>query len=155
MADYMYAASADQVAVASGARHTVLQLATPSAIPISIIAIDITFDGTSAAAVPVLVTLERQASAGTGGVALTANWGPNPLDPNDPATTCTALKGTWATTEPALTTVYKSWRLSPTGGLSYPFPLGQEPVLPASSWIALVVNAGAAVNATATITWSQ
>jgi type 1 fimbria pilin len=155
MADFLYAASADQVAVASGARHTVLQIATPSGIQISIIAIDITFDGTNASATPVLVTLERQASAGTGGVALTANWGPNPLDPNDPATTVTALKGAWATTEPVLTTVYKSWRISPTGGLTYPFPLGQEPVLPASSWIALVVNAGATVNATATLTWKQ
>jgi type 1 fimbria pilin len=154
MADYLYSASADAVGL-TAARKTVLQIAVPAAINISIVAIDITFDGVNASATPVLVTLERQASAGTGGVALTTNWGPNPLDPNTPATTCTALKGPWATTEPVLTSVYKAWRIPPTGGLLWPFPLDQEPVCPSSSWIALVVNPGASVNATATITWKQ
>jgi type 1 fimbria pilin len=154
MPEYGYTASADAVAL-TAARKTVLQVASPAAIPLSVIALDITFDGVTASAVPVLVTLERQASAGTGGVALTANWGPNPLDANSTATTCTALKGPWATTEPVLTTVYKAWRVSPTSGLSYQWPLGQEPGLPASAWIAVVVLAGAAVNACANITWAQ
>jgi type 1 fimbria pilin len=154
MADYLYAASADAVAL-TAARKTVLQIATPAAIALSVVSLNITFDGVTASNVPVLVTLERQASAGTGGVALTTGWGPNPLDPNTPTTTATALKGPWATTEPALTSVYMSWRVPPTGGLVYPFPLDQEPVLPASSWIAVVVNAGAAVNATATLIWKQ
>lgn len=154
MADYLYTASADAVAL-TAARKTVLQVASPANIPLSIIGFDITFDGVTASNAPVLVTLERQASAGTGGVALTSGWGPNPFDPNTPATTATALKGPWATTEPVLTTVYKAWRVSPTSGLSYQFPLDQEPVIPASGWIALVVLAGAAVNATASITWKQ
>jgi hypothetical protein len=154
MADYLYTASADAVAV-TAARKTVLQIATPANIPITIVGLDITFDGVSPSAVPGLVTLERQASAGTGGVALTAGWGPNPYDPNTPATTVTALKGPWATTEPVLTSVYKSWRISPTSGLSYLFPLDQEPVLPASAWIALVCNFAAAVNVNASLTWKQ
>jgi type 1 fimbria pilin len=154
MPDYLYSASADAVAL-TAARKTVLQIATPAAIVASIVAIDITFDGVTATAVPVLVTLERQASAGTRGVALTSGWGPNPIDPNTPATTVTALKGPWATTEPVLTSVYKSWRIPPTSGLSYVFPLDQEPVLPASAWLAVVVNPAAAVNATCTITWKQ
>lgn len=154
MAAYLYSASADAVAL-TAARKTVIQVATPAAIAIDIVGIDITFDGVSASAVPVLVTLERQASAGTGGVALTAGWGPNPIDPSVPATTCTVLKGPWATTEPVLTSVYKAWRISPTSGLSYLFPLGQEPKVPASSWVALTVTPAAAVNATATITWTQ
>lgn len=152
--EYIYVASADAVAL-TAARKTVLQVATPAAIPIDIIGIDISFDGVTASNVPVLVTLERQASAGTGGVALTAGWGPNPIDPNTPSTTATALKGPWATTEPVLTSVYKAWRVSPTSGLSYIFSLGQEPKLPASSWVAICVTAGAAVNATASITWAQ
>lgn len=154
MADYLYTAGADAVAL-TAARKTVLQYASAASISSSVVAIDITFDGITASNVPVLVTLERQASAGTGGVALTAGWGPNPMDPNTPATTFTVLKGPWATTEPVLTTVYKSWRISPTSGLSYQFPLDQEPVLPASAWMAIVVTAGAVVNATANIVWKQ
>lgn len=151
---YIYVASADAVAL-TAARKTVLQIASPSTLVCSIIAVDITFDGITASNVPVLVTLERQASAGTGGVALTAGWGPAPFDPNTPATTTTALKGPWATTEPVLTTVYKAWRINPTSGLSYQFPLDQEVVLPVSAWIALCVTAGAAVNATASITYKH
>lgn len=154
MADYLYVASADAVAV-TAARKTVLQLATPAAVAASIVGFDITFDGVNPSATPGLVTLERQASAGTGGVALTAGWGPNPMDPNNPATTSTALKGPWATTEPVLTSVFKSWRVSPTSGLSYLFPLDQEPVCPASSWVALVCNFAAAVNVTASLVWKQ
>lgn len=154
MPAYCYVASSDAVAL-TAARKTVLQVATPAAVPISVLAMDITFDGVTAANVPVLVTLERQASAGTGGVALTAGWGPNPLDANAPSTTCTALKGPWATTEPVLTSIYKAWRVSPTSGLSYQWPLGQEPGLPASAWVAVVVLAGNAVNACVNITWAQ
>jgi type 1 fimbria pilin len=154
MPEYFYSASSDAVAL-TAARKTVLQVATPAAIPISIIAMDITFDGVTASNVPVLVTLERQASAGTGGVALTSGWGPNPLDAVGAATTCTALKGPWATTEPVLTTIYKAWRVSPTSGLSYQWPLGQEPGLPPSAWIAVVVLAGASVNACVNLTWAQ
>jgi hypothetical protein len=150
--NYLYSASADAVAL-TAARKTVLQLATPANIPISIVALDVTFDGVTATAVPVLVTLEQQASAGTGGVALTANWGPNPIDPNNPATTVTALKGPWATTEPVMSKIIKAWRVPPTSGLPYQWPLDQEPVCPASGWLAVVVTPAAAVNATATFTW--
>jgi hypothetical protein len=154
VADYLYAASCDAVAL-TAARKTVLQLATPAAVAISIVSVSITFDGTTPSAVPVLVTLERQASAGTGGVALTAGWGPNPLDPNTPATTCTALKGPWATTEPVLTSVYAARRISPTSGVDVVWSLDQENVCPASGWIAVVVNPAAAVNATCSIVWKQ
>lgn len=154
MADYYYSASCDAVAL-TAARKTVLQIATPSVGQISIVSMDITFDGVTASNAPVLVTLEQQATAGTGGVALTANWGPNPFDPIFPATSCTALKGPWATAEPALTKVYKAWRVSPTSGLCYQWPLDQEPVCPASGFIGVVVLAGASVNATCSIVWKQ
>jgi hypothetical protein len=49
MADYLYTASADAVAV-TAARKTVLQLATPAAVALSIIGFDITFDGTNPSA---------------------------------------------------------------------------------------------------------
>jgi hypothetical protein len=154
MADYLYTASADAVAV-TAARKTVLQIATPANIPITIVGLDITFDGVSPSAVPGLVTLERQASAGTGGVAITAGWGPNPYDTALPASSVTALKGPWATTEPALTSVFKAWRVSPTSGLSYLWPLDDEPVMAASSWVGLVCTFAAAVNVCASITFKQ
>lgn len=154
MAGYLYTTSADQVNVAT-TRHTVLQLATPSAIPISIVALDITFDGITPSNVPVLVTLEQQASVGTGGVALTSNWGPNPLDSNSPATTVTAKMGPWATTEPVMSKILKVWRISPTSGLSYVWSLDQEPVCPASGFIGVTVTAGVTVNATCNLVHRQ
>jgi hypothetical protein len=154
VADYLYTATAQAVAL-TAARKTVLQIATPAAVVISVVRYSITFDGVTASAVPALVTLERQASAGTGGVALTAGYGPNPLDPNTPAGAATALKGPWATTEPVLTSIYEAEYVPPTSGLVYQYPLDQEPVLPASSWIAVVAVATATVNATVTVVWKQ
>lgn len=154
MADYLYTAAADAVAL-TAARKTVLQLATPANVAISIIELDITFDGVSASAIPVLVTLEQQASAGTGGVALTANWGPNPIDPNFPATAVTVLKGPWATTEPVMSKILGAWRVSPTSGLVIQFPLDQEPVQSASGFIGVTVTPAAAVNATCRLVWKH
>ncbi len=154
MADYLYTAGAADVALTT-TRRTILQVATPASIPLSLVSLDITFDGTTATAVPVLVLVERQASAGAGGVALTAGYGPNPLDPNNPASSVTALKGVWATTEPVMSTVYKGWRWPPTMGLPYQWPLDQEIVLPASSWLGITVTPGAAVNCSCWLTWKQ
>lgn len=154
MAGYLETASADQIAT-STTRHTILQIGTPAAVAAAIVAIDITFDGTSPLAVPVLVLLEQQASAGTGGVALVTGYGPNPFDTITPATTITALKGPWATTEPVMSKVLKAWRISPTSGLSYMFSLDQEPVCPASGFMGVTVTAAATVNATCNLVWRR
>lgn len=154
MAVYLYTATAQAVAL-TAARKTVLQLATPAAVPLTLVRFTITFDGVNATAVPGLMTIERQASAGTGGVALTAGYGPNPGDPNLPATTVTALKGPWATTEPVLTSIYEAAYIPPTQGLPYQYPLDQEWLLPASSWLGVTFTASAAVNCTLTAVWKQ
>lgn len=154
-----YVVAVDALACGT-ALKTLLQLATPSTVKAGLIEVSITFDGTVASNRPVLVTLRRQTSAGSGGASIAGNFGPNCQDEQN-ASTPTALttaqqgpSGTWAT-EPTTGRVVRAWRVPPTSGYAHQLPLGQEIVIPYSSYLGVVVTADNAVNATVTAVWTE
>lgn len=151
----LYAAHANNVAhTGSSADKTVLQLITTSTDRIRIVEWGVLFDGVSSSAVPVEVRLQRQTSAGTTPVALATNYDVIALDPASPTASVTAKKGIWAA-EPTMSGIIWAGKVSPTSGLVIQKPLGQEPVIAVSSFVGIVVNAAAAVNAWAYIIWDE
>lgn len=130
------------------ALKTIVQLANGANIQCKVVEWALSFDGTNASAAPVLVQLNRQTTAGTGGVSAT----PAPLDLADPASSgagLTALTGpaaaTW-TTEPTAGTILFSERFTPVGlGAFIQYPPGREYIIPASGRLAIVVTAAVAV----------
>lgn len=143
--------------VTGTALKTILQIATPSTVRARIIEIGCTFDGVTASAVPVLVTLRRQTSAGTGGASIATNFGPNPHNPDGPTANVTAQQGpagTW-TGEPTTGKVLRTWRIPPTSGLVFQFPLGQEIEMAVSQYLGIVVTSAATVNCSAYFVWDE
>lgn len=109
----------------------------------------VSFDGTNASAAPVLIQLNRQTTAGTGGVANTMA----PRDSSEVATAAnagfTALTGplaaTW-TAEPTAGTVIFNDRFTPVGlGPAWQYPPGREFYIPANTRLAIVITAAVAV----------
>jgi hypothetical protein len=136
--------------VATGtALKTVLQVAAAAQERLVPKSIDISFDSVSASAVPVLVRLYVQTTAGTGGTTVTpAKW-----DQTAGTPTISALKGpagTW-TAEPTATDILASWRIPPTSGMVMQLPLGDEVQSAVGGRLAITVTAGASVNATVTM----
>lgn len=137
--------------VTSGtALKTLAQVATATtAVRCKLIEWSVSFDGTSASAVPVLIQLNRQTTAGTGGVANT----PAPRDSSEAATAAnaglTCLTGPTAavwTAEPTAGTVLFNDRFTPVGlGPFAQYPPGREYLIPANTRLAVVITAAAAI----------
>ena len=138
--------------------HTLLQVATPSTCPITILEWGISFDGSSAAT-PVVCELLQTDVAATAGTSLTPTiWG----DPNAPASLC--VGGTGATmfsdgsvTEGSITAVrmFDVQLIAPTNQYVKQFPLGREPEVPVSKFLRVRVKAEAAVNAICFVVWEE
>lgn len=142
--------------VTSGtALKTLGQLATASTDRAEIIEWSVSFNGTNAAAVPVLVQLNRQTTAGTGGVAGTEN----PTDPADGAATVVGLTGPLAavwTGEPTTGLILYADYYTPVGlGPFVQYPLGRGIVLPVSARIGVTVTAAVAINCAGHFTWFE
>jgi hypothetical protein len=110
----------------------------------------VAFDGVTASAVPVLVTLEyctfATNSPGTASTSVT----PAQAYGRVTAVGATAAK-TW-TTEPTALTVLDEWLLDPNKGLViYDFPLGDTPDSAVAEGFVIRCNAPAAVNVRSTI----
>lgn len=132
--------------VTGTALKTMLQVTAAANERLVVDSIDITFDSVSASAVPVLVRVYTQTSAGSGGTTVT----PVQQDATSGSPTVTALKGpagTW-TGEPTAGVVLRSWRIPPTSGQVVQLPLGRQIVSAVAGRIGVTVTAGATVNAT-------
>lgn len=144
--------------LASGtALKTILQIATDSARQIAVYGLRVSYAGTSSTAAPVRTLLQRQTSAGTGGLSLTSLYGVNKLDPNSQASTVTPLRGavgTW-TAEPTAGEVVFAQEIHPQTGMAEYIPLGDEIIVAASGRIAVVVVAAATVTVTAQLYWRE
>lgn len=143
-------------AVTTGtALKTMCQLATPATTRAEIIEWSVSFNGTSASAVPALVQLNRQTSAGTGGVAGTA-FQQDLADPTAGVTVLTGpLAATW-TAEPTAGSIVSQDYYTPVGlGPAWQYPLGRGIVVPISARIAIVVTVPVAVNCAGHIVWNE
>jgi hypothetical protein len=138
-------ATAEDV-VTGTALKTMLQVTAAAQERLVLDSIDVTFDSTSATAVPVLVRLYTQTSAGTGGTTVT----PVKQDQTSGTVTVTALKGpagTW-TAEPTAGDILRTWRIPPTSGQVVQLPLGREVISAVGGRLGITVTAGATVNCT-------
>lgn len=132
---------------------TIAQVTNPSTQRFKPVEMTFSFDGVTATAVPVVVRLVRQTTAGTP----SGNTTPTPIqsDPGGPAalqTLVVAGAAAW-TAEPTVTDVLWQIRFAPTIGMPYQWPLGREDSIAASGRMGLVVWAAAAVNITGFIAW--
>lgn len=129
-----------------------LALNTASKPRITLNRVGVFFDGINSTSTPVNCVIARitNAPANTS-VTIPANYGPNPLDPADPASATTALcasttsPGAW-TTAPTIGAIVWEADIPPTTGIPEWFPLGQEIRAAVSSWIGVFLTAGTAVN---------
>jgi hypothetical protein len=121
----------------------------------------VSFNGTSATAVPVLVRLVRTTVAPVGGGTITQ--ASTPTDASSPASLCTAYMpttaspGTYVTTAPTVGVILRTWYVPPTSGIVVQFPLGYEPVspgTPAASGFGIQCVAPAVVAVTSYLVWS-
>lgn len=151
--------TAAQVKMATTAAiNTLLQIATPSTCPITIIEWGISLDG-FAAALPGVVELIETDVAATAGTSLTpTKW----RDPNAPASLC--VGGTGATmfndgaiTEGTITAarVFDAQLIAPTSQYVKQFPLGREPVIAVSKFLRVRVTFGTTVNALCYVIWEE
>ena len=114
----------------------------------------VSFDGASATAIPVNVSIKRGSStaAGTSSAATEEKW-----DPDNPSANAVGL--TSFSAEPTYTgQPLQSVYVHPQGGLyTWQAPPGREIVVDnaTSSFIGLVVNTTAAVNVLATLCWEE
>lgn len=152
----LYVVSANAVAHPGGSAKTILQLATSASIRAKIVEWGVTFNGTSSSATPATVLLQRQTNVGSGGQAITANYGPNNVDESLTSTAqSTALQGIWSTTEPTAGAVLCNPYEPPTSGMVLQYPLGQEPWIKVSGFLGIVVNVAAAVNINAWLKFEE
>lgn len=134
---------------------------TAAARRMSLNEIGVSFNGTSASAVPIVVRLVRTTVAPVGGGTITQ--APTPMDSSAPSSTFTAYQpttatpGIYATTAPTVGVILRTWYVPPTSGLVVQFPLGQEPDGPATTAAGLGIQVvpPAAVSVSGYMLWTE
>lgn len=129
---------------------TLLQIASPSTRPLTIVEWGISFDG-SAAGTPIKCELIQTDVAATVTAHVAAGV-PCITDPNGPAslvTLSTTATGYTASAEgtTAASRLFDYQLIAPTNQYVKQWPLGREPAMPVSKFLRIRVTAAAAVNA--------
>lgn len=133
------------VALAAATAKTVVVGTTTANTPCEWIACDITFDGVTSTAVPVLAEFVTYATSGTG----------TSTTPGRLGQAIGAAQTTWKvnnTVEPTTPVVLFSWLIPPTSGLWYQWPLGRELFHNVSTNMGVRLTAPAAVNVRVNVT---
>lgn len=135
-----YIITAGPTALVAATAKTIVELTSTANVPPEWVAVDITFDGTTAAATPVRVDFCTYAATGTGTAYTPKRFGQ-----------ALGISATTAkindTVEPTTPTVLFSWYVPPTSGISYQWPLGRELFQATSTIMGIRLTAPAAVNA--------
>jgi hypothetical protein len=127
----------------NNATQTLLQLTTPATRKAWITRLSVSGKDTDGTKVPAQVDLIRQTSAGTGGTSVT----PRPLDPDIPASLCTALERPTAEPTNGGIVVAGPWYLTTVGGLyTLQWPLGLEIALDVSDRLGLRLITAGSIN---------
>lgn len=138
---------------------TMLQIATPSTTPITVVEWGISFDG-SAAATPIKCELIQTDVAATVTAHVAAGVQPY-TDPSLTAslmtlgTTATGYTGSSEGSTTATRFIDGPQLIAPTNQYVKQWPLGRDPIIPVSKFLRVRVTAAAAVNAYCYIIWSE
>jgi hypothetical protein len=145
------------VALVAATAKTVLQVAVPSTTDIQVLAWQISFDGASGTAIPVICQLIDGDVAASVGTALTPElWG-NALQPASLCIGGAALTGYNFGTEGTMTTVRQldAGHTHPQAGYGLWFPEQNRPRVGASRFLRIRCQAPAAVNVIPEIWWVE
>lgn len=144
-----YSVAVSAVALSAATAKTVVELATGATIDNTLISLDVSFNGVTSTAVPVLVEVITTAATGTGTAAT-----PNRVGPNQGRPSLTTAK-TNLTVEGSTPVVVWSWYVPPTSGFSYLWPLGRELSMGPSKFLGIRCTAPAAVSAAVTLAFEE
>ncbi len=152
----LYAASTEgAIALVAATAKTVIGVKSGSDFGLDCCGFEVSFDGVTASAVPVLVELMLSTWA-TNGTMGTNNTSTTPHQRNGRVIASGVTSGANWTSEPTVLTVIRNFLLTPAGGtLIYDFPLGTEPDCDLSQGFAIRCTAPAAVNVRAGLTWAR
>lgn len=127
-----FVVNSGKVACASAAAKVMVQIASTATKTCRITSVDVSFDGTDATKTPILCELVRET-----GVSSTGGTAPTPaLEGGDASVTTSMTARINDTTDGASPTVLRGWLVSPTSGFSYQWPMGREPSLKISDFVA-------------------
>ncbi len=133
------------IALAAATAETIIQIVSPANQRVKLKRWGVYFDGASATAVPVLVKLHVQTSAGTMSALTPAKW-----NSDDAETIQTTMQHT-ATAEPTTGAALEEKLVHPQQGYEIIYPLGDELVLPGGTKLGIVCTAPAIVNVRAEV----
>jgi hypothetical protein len=144
------------VALGAGTTKTVLQVATPSTTDILILGWEVSFDGASGTAVPVICQLLQTDVAATVTALTPELWGHDQA----PASLCvggTSATGYNASVEGTITAVraFGAGHVHPQSGYGVWFPDHRRPRVPVSRFVRVRCKAPAAVNVIAELWWDE
>lgn len=127
-------------ALVAATAKTAIELATGAAVANQWIQLDVTFNGTTATAIPVTVEIVRYTATGTG-----TTYTPNKIGPAQDVAAGTTAKIN-DTVEPSTPTILLAWFVSPTSGVTWQFPLSREVAMINSQFLGVRLTAPAIVN---------
>lgn len=140
MAALLASAVTAEVALSAATAKTVLQITAPANHRVKVLGWAVAFDGVSTTEAPVVVTINRQSTAGT-----MTSLTPRPLDDSLSETIQATAQHT-ATVEPTTGNQVDGMNVHPQGGYQVMFPLGQEIIVGGGNRLGLICTAPAAVN---------
>lgn len=143
-----YVVTTGSTALTAATAKTMIELTTNANVPVEWIALDITFNGVTASAVPVTVDFCTYSATGTGTAGTNRRLG------QAVGTSQTTSKMN-DTVEPTGATVLFSWFVPPTSGVQYIWPLGRELFQNVSTIQGIRLTAPAAVNAIVNLTFEE
>ena len=141
----LYSVTTGSTALVAATAKTAIELATSATIVNSWTQLDITFNGTSATAVPVLCELVRYTATGTG-----TTYTPNKVGQAQDIAALTTAKIN-NTVEPSTPTVFAAYFIPPTTGMSMMLSLGREVSMINSQFQGIRLTAPAVVNYVCTL----
>jgi len=136
--------TAQTVPVPTGVtKKTLLQILAPTNQKVKVREISISFTGISNVGVPILVDVEVQTGAGTGGDVLTLKK----MNPDDSETVQTTALSDIDTGDPSSGDNIIGEHVHPQGGYTWQAPFGGEIIVPGGNRLGIAVTAAASVNA--------
>jgi len=131
------------------ASRTILQLKAPTNQRAALLVFSVSFDGTSATAQPVQVSLVKQTSSAPGAAAATEIKD----GPGSETIQCVVVKN--STADPGTQAVHRRYEVHPQSGLERVFGPDEEIIIAGGEYLGIVCNAPAAVNVTGHIVWEE
>ena len=143
------ATTESEEALGAATAETVLQVVAAANHPIALKGVDVSFDGTSATAEPVIVLLVRQTGAGTSSAA-------TPREETAFGVTLQTTARIDFSAEPSSDdAILRRWSVHPQAGVMEKFGPDDEIIIGSAGRVGIKITAAAIVNVQASISWEE